>query len=161
MVDLGAAERFVLADLPGLIEGASEGAGLGFQFLGHAERCAAVLHLVDATGDDPIADYKTIRNELITYDAKFEDKPEIIVLSKCDALDAETIEFLQDELEAASGQRPHPISSVAQQGLQPVLFSVFKHVKARRADEEATRAAKRRKIAIANGEIEVVKGWSP
>ena len=161
VVDLGAAERFVLADLPGLIEGASEGAGLGFQFLGHAERCAAVLHLVDATGDDPITDYKTIRNELITYDAKFENKPEIIVLSKCDALDAETIEFLQDELEAASGQRPHPISSVAQQGLQPVLFSIFNHVKARRADEEAAREAKRRKIAIANGEIEEVKGWSP
>ena len=161
VVNLGAAERFVLADLPGLIEGASDGAGLGFQFLGHAERCAAVLHLVDAAGDDPVSDYKTIRNELVTYDAKFEDKPEIIVLSKCDALDADTIKLLQDKLEAASGQRPHAISSVARQGLKPVLYAIFKHVETRRNLEENARAEKRRKIAISRGEIEEVKGWTP
>ncbi|MEP1231492.1 MAG: GTPase ObgE [Litorimonas sp.] len=161
VVNLGAAERFVLADLPGLIEGASEGAGLGFQFLGHAERCAAVLHLVDATSEDPIHDYKTIRNELITYDATFEAKPEIIVLSKCDAIDAQMAEFLQDELEAASGQHPHLISSVANQGLKPVLFSVFEYVKDRRAAEEAVRQKKHRDIAIARGDIEETKGWTP
>ena len=161
VVNLGAAERFILADLPGLIEGASEGAGLGYQFLGHAERCAAVLHLVDATSEDPIKDYTTIRNELITYDATFEDKPEIIVLSKCDAIDAQMASFLQDELEAVSGQRPHPISSVANQGLKPVLFALFEHVKTRRIAEDAARQAKLRDMAIARGEIEETKGWSP
>lgn len=161
VVNLGTAERFVLADLPGLIEGASEGAGLGFRFLGHAERCAAVLHLVDATSDDPIDDYKTIRNELITYDESFKDKPEIVVLSKCDAIDADTITLLQDELEAVCGQRPHPISSVAKQGLKPVLFDVFEHVKLRRANEEALRQDRLRKAAISRGDIEDVKGWSP
>ena len=99
VVNLGSTERFVLADLPGLIEGASEGAGLGHRFLGHVERCAAILHLVDASADDPIGNYKTIRKELINYDGGIEEKPEIIVLTKCDALDKDTIELVQSELE--------------------------------------------------------------
>ncbi len=161
VVNLGTAERFVLADLPGLIEGASEGAGLGHRFLGHVERCAAVLHLVDASADDPLENYKTIRQELIDYDGGIEDKPEIVILTKCDAMDGDTIELVQQELSKICGQTPLLISSVAQQGLEPVLFTVFEHVKARRAKEEAARAEKLRRIAVSRGEIEDTSGWTP
>jgi len=147
--------------LPGLIEGASEGAGLGHRFLGHVERCAAVLHLVDASAEDPIASYTTIRKELIDYDGGIEDKPEIVVLTKCDALDGDTIELVQGELEAVCGKTPLLISSVANQGLKPVLFEVYQHVKARRDKEEAAREEKERKAAIAKGELEETPGWQP
>ena len=161
VVSMGTAERFVIADLPGLIEGAAEGAGLGHRFLGHAERCAAILHLVAGTSDDPIADYLTIRKELEDYDESFEDKPEVVAISKCDSLDADRIAELQDGLEAVCGQRPFPISSVAQQGLTPVLAALYSHVEIRRAGEEAARAEKLRQAQITSGEIEDVKGWSP
>jgi GTP-binding protein len=161
VVDLGASERFVIADLPGLIEGASEGAGLGHKFLGHAERCAAIIHLIDITSDDPIESYRTIRRELENYDEDFEAKPEIIALTKCDSLEGDMIEFVAGEFETAIGQKPILISSVAQQGLKPLLSSVYQHVLTRRAGEEAARAEKLRQIAIERGEIEDVKGWSP
>jgi GTP-binding protein len=161
VVSMGAAERFVIADLPGLIEGAAEGAGLGHRFLGHAERCAAILHLVSGTTEDPVADYLAIRKELEDYDESFENKPEVVAISKCDSLSPDRITELQDALEAACGQRPFPISSVAQQGLTPVLASLYKHVEIRRAGEEAERTEKLRQAQIASGEIEDVKGWSP
>lgn len=161
VVSMGTTDRFVIADLPGLIEGAAEGAGLGHRFLGHAERCAAILHLVPGTSEDPVADYLAIRKELEDYDESFEDKPEVIALSKCDALDPDRITELQDALEAASGQRPFPISSVAQQGLTPVLAAIYRHVEARRAIEEDERAEKTRRESVAKGEIEDVPGWSP
>ncbi|WP_289445125.1 GTPase, partial [Klebsiella pneumoniae] len=81
-------EEFVVADLPGLIEGASEGAGLGHRFLGHAERCAVLLHLVDATEEDVIGHWRMIRAELEQYGHDLLGKPEITVLSKADAVDA-------------------------------------------------------------------------
>ena len=161
VVNLGAAERFVLADLPGLIEGASEGAGLGHRFLGHAERCAAILHLVDGTADDPAESYRVIRSELLTYDDSFADKPEIVLMTKCDALDTDTITARQSELESACGQTPLLISSVTQTGLKPVLTTVFKHVAKRRSCEEAVREAARKSEAIAAGEIEESRGWQP
>jgi GTP-binding protein len=161
VVALGAAERFVLADLPGLIEGASEGAGLGHRFLGHVERCAAILHLVDAAADDPIENYRVIRNELINYDAGLEDKPEIVVLTKCDAIDAEMIKLIQTELEAVCGQTPLLISSVTQTGLRPVLSAVYQYVAQRRANEQAQREEKIKSAAIAAGEIEETNGWQP
>ena len=82
-------DEFVLADIPGLIEGASEGAGLGHRFLGHVERCAVLLHLVDATEDDVVGAWRTIRAELEAYGAGLDDKPEIVALSKADAVPAE------------------------------------------------------------------------
>jgi len=161
VVSMGIADRFVIADLPGLIEGAADGAGLGHQFLGHAERCAAILHIVAGTSEDPVTDYLTIRKELEDYDDSFEDKHEVVALSKCDALDEDRIKELQDSLEAVCGHRPFPISSVAQQGLKPVLAALYKHVEARRAGEAAAREEKDRQAQIAAGEIEDVKGWSP
>ena len=161
VVNLGAVERFVLADLPGLIEGASEGAGLGHRFLGHVERCAAILHLVDATTDDPGADYSVIRNELITYGGGIEDKPEIVVLTKCDAIDEATIKQASEAVKAACGQTPLLISSVSQHGLKPVLFQVFEYVQKRRAKEDLIREERLRKAAIKRGEIEESTGWAP
>ena len=89
--------EFVVADIPGLIEGASEGRGLGDLFLGHVERCAALLHLVDGSSGDPVADYRTILGEIEAYGAGLADKPRVTVLSKIDTLDAEERAFLKDE----------------------------------------------------------------
>ena len=93
--------EFVVADIPGLIEGASEGRGLGDTFLGHVERCAALLHLVDGTSGDPVGDYTTIIEELNAYGGGLAEKPRLTVLNKIDALDAEERAFIADEL------RPH------------------------------------------------------
>jgi len=85
-------QEFVLADLPGLIEGAHEGAGLGHRFLGHAERCRVLIHLVDGTEEDVVTSYRTIRKELSAYNPTLAEKPEILCLNKCDALGPEEIE---------------------------------------------------------------------
>lgn len=161
VVNLGPAERFVLADLPGLIEGASEGAGLGHRFLGHVERCAAVLHLVDGSANDPLEDYLTIRKELENYDGGIENKPEIVVLSKCDMLTPERLKEVKADLESVCDDTVHIISSVANQGLKPVLSAIYQHVQKRRDAEENAREAKRIAEAVANGEMEEQKGWSP
>ncbi|HWA62954.1 MAG TPA: GTPase ObgE, partial [Caulobacteraceae bacterium] len=92
VVDLSTNERFVLADVPGLIEGASEGAGLGTRFLGHLERTAVLIHLVDATQEDVAEAWRTVRHELEAYGAELAEKPEILALNKIDALDAETLD---------------------------------------------------------------------
>ena len=89
---------FVLADIPGLIEGAHEGLGLGDRFLGHVERCRVLLHLVDATGENAGADYRTIRRELAAYGGGLADKAEIVALSKVDAVDAETLKKQKERL---------------------------------------------------------------
>ncbi|NNE58839.1 MAG: GTPase ObgE [Hellea sp.] len=161
VVSLGTSDRFVLADLPGLIEGASEGAGLGHRFLGHVERCAAILHLVDGTTLDPAEDYRVIRNELVNYGAGLEDKPEIVALSKCDALPPDMIEDISNALEAECGQKPLLVSSVAHQGLNPVLSATYRHVEKRRAEEEAERERKLEREAFDRGEIEEIGKWSP
>src|SRR5579864_8009028 len=98
VVDLSANERFVLADIPGLIEGAAEGAGLGVRFLGHLERCASLIHLVDATQDDVAGAWRTVRAELAAYGGGLADKPELVALNKVDALSAETRAAKADEL---------------------------------------------------------------
>jgi GTP-binding protein len=141
VVELGATERFVLADLPGLIEGAADGAGLGHKFLGHAERCAAVIHLVDGSTENPAQDYKTIRAELINYDDTFLDKPEIVVLNKCDALDKKTITKRQKELLKACGAEVLTMSGVSGQGVKELMSKVFTHVKIRRDQEKQARDA--------------------
>ena len=92
---------FVMADIPGLIEGAHDGAGLGIKFLKHVERCRALLHLVDGTQEDVAAAYRTVRAELAAYSEALAEKPEIVALNKCDALTAEMIEERTAALEAA------------------------------------------------------------
>jgi len=113
--------EFVVADIPGLIAGASEGRGLGDLFLGHVERCAALLHLVDGSSGDPVADYHTIIGEIGAYGAGLGQKPRLTVLSKIDTLDDEERAFLRDELQAATGDRVMLMSAVSGEGVAEVL----------------------------------------
>jgi GTP-binding protein len=135
VVDLSSQERFVLADIPGLIEGASEGAGLGVRFLGHIERCAALIHLIDATQDDVVEAYHTVRGELEAYGAGLEDKAEILALNKIDALDEETRDAKVAELTEAAGKTPLLVSGVSGEGVTNVLRACFALVRERRAGE--------------------------
>jgi GTP-binding protein len=116
---------FVLADIPGLIEGASEGVGLGDRFLGHVERCKVLVHLVDGTQDDIKTAYKTIRSELALYDEALAEKEEIVVLNKVDALDADAIKEKLKVLKRASKAEVLAVSGVSGQGVRDVLFRII------------------------------------
>jgi GTP-binding protein len=129
--------EFVVADIPGLIEGASEGRGLGDQFLAHVERCAVLLHLVDGTADDPVADYHTIIGELDAYGAGLAEKPRITVLNKIDALDAAMRAARKADLEAAAGGPVLLMSGATREGVTEVL-------RALRAEIGATRLRHRK-----------------
>ncbi|WP_425230430.1 GTPase ObgE [Sphingomonas sp.] len=113
--------EFVVADIPGLIEGAAEGAGIGDRFLGHIERCRVLLHLVDAQDDDVAESYRIVRAELENYGAGLTEKPVVVALNKIDTLDDELIETLVGELEAASGAEVIPLSAAAGTGVDWVL----------------------------------------
>ena len=135
--------EFVLADLPGLIEGAHEGVGLGDRFLGHTERCRVLLHLVDGNSDDAGRDYKTVRAELEAYGHGLEDKPEIVALSKSDSMTPEQIKTQTAKLKRACKKTPLVLSSASGKGVPEVLRALFKVIDEARADdaEEATEAA--------------------
>ncbi len=127
--------ELVIADIPGLIEGASEGRGLGDRFLGHVERCGALLHLIDGTADDPVADWRVILGELRDYGAGLADKRRITVLNKTDALDAELVAFLKDELAQAGAGEVMAMSGAAGEGVTEVLRALRAAVAADRAAE--------------------------
>lgn len=130
-------KEFILADLPGLIENAHEGAGLGHRFLGHVERCGAILHLIDGTAEDVEASYQIIRHELEAYGWDLADKPEVVGLNKCDALSQEEIDAKLERLRGLCGhERVYPISGAAKQGLEPVLGHLLKFIEARRQKEK-------------------------
>jgi GTPase len=129
--------EFVLADIPGLIEGAAEGAGIGDRFLGHIERCRVLLHLVDANVEDVATAYRTVRDELEAYGAGLEDKPEVIALNKADTLDEELLGALADELEAEAGQHPLRLSGAGGTGVEAVLDALVSHLAADAREEEA------------------------
>ncbi len=135
VVDLASDARFVLADIPGLIEGAHEGAGLGDRFLGHVERCRVLLHLVDGTGAHAGRDYKTVRHELAAYGHGLIDKPEIVVLSKADALDEATLKEQAARLKRAAKKTPLVLSSASGRGVDEALRALLKVVDANRAAE--------------------------
>jgi GTP-binding protein len=118
-------DELVLADIPGLIDGASEGAGLGTRFLGHVERCSVLIHLIDGTEIDVVASYYTVRNELEAYGADLSTKIELITLNKCDSLAAEEIEIQKSELEKATGKSVLVISGIAGTGVKEMLNDVF------------------------------------
>ena len=117
--------EFVLADIPGLIAGAAEGAGVGDRFLGHIERCQILIHLIDATGDDPVAAWHTVCDELEAYGAGLEDKPQIVALNKGDLLDEELMADISAQLEAAGAQEVIAISGATGQGVDKVLDRVI------------------------------------
>jgi len=126
--------EFVMADIPGLIEGASEGRGLGDQFLAHVERCAVLLHLVDGTSSTITRDYRIILAELEAYADKLRDKPRVTALNKADALDARTLSTRRRALEKASGGPVFVISGVSGQGLTEVLRALYAAITGARAE---------------------------
>ncbi|MDA7964237.1 GTPase, partial [Ruegeria sp.] len=113
--------EFVVADIPGLIEGAHEGRGIGDRFLGHVERCAVLLHLVDGTSETVAEDYRTIIHELEAYGGELAEKPRITVLNKVDALDDDERALAKSELEEAVGGPVMTMSGVAHLGVTEVL----------------------------------------
>lgn len=139
---------FVLADIPGLIEGASEGAGLGTRFLGHVERCGVLLHLIDATQENVAEAYTTIRNELSAYGANLDEKHEIVALNKADALDDETIAERHKQLSEVVDGTVHVISAVSGRGVREVTFELDRIIVSERAKE-------------LQGETEVEEGYHP
>ncbi len=134
MVDLSPSERFVIADIPGLIEGANEGAGLGTRFLGHVERSASLIHLIDGTQEDVAEAYRIIRGELDAYGAGLADKTEILALNKIDALSPDEREARAAELEAVAGRRPMLVSGVSGEGVTELLRAAWREVRKTRGD---------------------------
>ena len=125
-------EEFVLADIPGLIEGAHDGAGLGDRFLGHVERCAALIHLIDGAAGDVVDAWRTIRGELEAYGGGLADKPELIVLNKMDAMTPHQIAGRRSALERASGCKVMVISAAAHQGVDAVLRETLRMIREQR-----------------------------
>lgn len=121
-------QEFVLADIPGLIAGAADGVGIGDRFLGHIERCRILLHLVDASADDPVGNYEVVRDELDAYGAGLEDKAEIIALNKADLVEPKLLAKLQKKLARVSGAEVLPLSGVTRDGLDPVLDRLIEAV---------------------------------
>ena len=139
VVEYAQKARFILADIPGLIEGAHEGAGIGDRFLGHVERCETLIHLVDATGEDPAGAWRTVRHEIEEYGGDLAGKPEILALNKIDALDAESIEEASAALEAVAGVKPRLVSGVSGEGVTELLQDAARLIENRR--DEARKAA--------------------
>ena len=135
VVRLNATEEFVLADIPGLIEGAHEGAGLGDRFLGHIERCAVLLHLVDGTQADPGGAYRTIRDELAGYGHGLTDKPEIVALNKLDAMTPQAKASRVKALERACGHKVLVISGATGEGVPGVLRALADTIAAQRGGD--------------------------
>ncbi len=127
---------FVLADIPGLIEGAHEGAGLGTRFLGHVERCRVLLHLIDVTQDDVAEAYRIVRGELEAYGGDLSEKKELVALTKCDAVDADTKAEKAQQLKAICGQEPMQLSAVSGEGLKAVLYAITNEINAHKAEQK-------------------------
>ena len=142
--------EFVVADIPGLIEGASEGRGLGDTFLGHVERCAALLHLVDGTSGDPVGDYRTIIGELEAYGGGLAEKLRITVLNKIDALDDEERAFIADELRPAVDGPLMLMSGVSGEGTTEVLRALRQLI-----------GAERLRLKRAEGGEDGAEPWQP
>jgi len=137
--------NFVLADIPGLIEGAHEGAGLGTRFLGHVERCRVLLHLVDVTERDIAGAYRIVRAELKAYGAGLAKKKEIVALSKCDALDEATLAAKAGELRAVSRKKPLLLSAVSGRGMNEARATLARELERSKAKERAAETASERR----------------
>jgi len=135
VVDLSSTERFVIADIPGLIEGAHEGAGLGVRFLGHVERSAVLIHLVDGTQDDVAGAWRTVREELDAYGEGLADKREILALNKVDALTPELRKEKLKALKKAAKVTPMLVSGVSGEGVNEVLRAALAQIRAGRVQE--------------------------
>lgn len=147
--------EFVLADIPGLIEGAAEGAGIGDRFLGHIERCKILLHLVDATGDDPVVAWKTVCKELEQYGGGLSEKPQILALNKADLLDEELMTDIADQLRAAGAQQVLPVSGATGAGLELALDKILEAV------GENSSIERQHQTSVTLDEGDTTKDWSP
>lgn len=146
------AREFVLADIPGLIAGAAEGAGIGDRFLGHIERCRVLIHLIDINGTDPAEAMRVVADELAAYGAGLDEKPRLVVLNKIDLADAELVRAFSAELIAAGAARVYPVSGATGAGLDALLDAVLDHLPLATATERPA------------GEVEdesEARPWSP
>jgi GTPase len=134
--------EFVLADIPGLIEGAHEGAGLGDRFLGHVERCGALLHLVDATGEDAGKAWKTVRAEIKAYGNKLDKKPEIIALSKADAVTPKILAAQKARLKRVSRKEPFVVSAHTGKSVKEILRALYALIEKRKPKAEKSEGAR-------------------
>ena len=144
--------EFVLADIPGLIEGAAEGAGIGDRFRGHIERCRVLIHLIDISGPDPAEAMRVIEEELAAYGQGLDDKPRLIALNKVDLADAELVEGFAADLKAAGASKVFPVSAATGDGIDALLDAVLAYLPAATATEHP------------EGEVEdegQAKPWSP
>jgi GTP-binding protein len=138
--------EFVFADIPGLIEGAAEGAGIGDRFLGHVERTRVLLHLVDAAGDDPVDAWRVVRGELEAYGAGLEDKPELLALSRSDLVEPKELAKLAKKLAKAAGKEPFVVSAATTDGVEPLLDAIVQRLGTEHVEDD--------------GEAELIE-WSP
>ena len=152
VVDLSTQERFVMADIPGLIEGASEGLGLGTRFLGHVERTAVLIHLIDGTQEDVADAWRTIRGELKAYGGELAGKVELVALNKVDALDPETRKERLKALKKVTKHKVFEISGVSGEGVKAMLHAAYAQVIARRRQEAGLPP---------EGEDDPTKEWRP
>ena len=146
------AREFVLADIPGLIEGAADGAGNGDRFLGHIERCRVLIHLIDIAGEDPAEAMRIVEDELAAYGGGLDEKPRLVVLNKVDLADAELAKAFADELREAGADDVFAISGATGAGVEALLDAVLSYLPAATTTERPT------------GEIEdeaEAKPWSP
>ncbi|MEO9470463.1 GTPase ObgE [Parasphingorhabdus sp.] len=149
------AREFVLADIPGLIDGAADGAGIGDRFLGHIERCKVLLHLIDATGDDPVLAWKTVTKELEQYGGGLSEKPQILALNKADLLDDELMADIAKDLQAAGATDILPLSGATGKGMDDVLDAVLEAVGTNSSIETSDQSG------TSADDEEPEKDWSP
>jgi GTP-binding protein len=135
--------EFVVADIPGLIEGAAEGAGIGDRFLGHVERTRLLLHLIDASSEDPVESWRVVRGEIDSYGADLSDKPELIALTKADLLGEKQRAKVVKALEKATGKRVFPVSAPLEEGLEPLLDAAIERLGTADDDREAVAPERR------------------
>ncbi|TRD10695.1 GTPase ObgE [Erythrobacter insulae] len=145
--------EFVLADIPGLIEGAADGAGIGDRFLGHIERCRVLIHLIDIAGDDPAQAMQVVQDELAAYGAGLEDKPQLIVLNKLDLADKELSEAFAAELRDAGAERVFSVSGATGEGIGELMDAVLGYLPDRTSTETKT--------VEVEDESEADADWSP
>ena len=135
--------EFVVADIPGLIEGAAEGAGIGDRFLGHVERTRLLLHLIDGSADDPLEAWRVVRGELESYGGGLDDKAEVIALTKSDLLDDKKRAKLVKALEKETGARVFPVSAPLEEGMEPLLDAIIRSLNTAAAEESFEAADER------------------
>ena len=151
VVTVSDSERFVMADLPGLIEGAAEGTGLGTRFLGHVERCVALVHLIDATGESATEAYRTVRHEIEAYGEGLAEKPELVALNKIDELTPAEANRKRAALSRAIGKDVRLVSGVSGAGVRELVNEIAAMLRARRGEAPA----------VQHDEEEAPEPWTP